>query len=340
MLDDNQFPVACNKSDDDKFVCSNVINGKTPVLFLNKDGGCGWYFCDVDTATNTIDYDSCSKTDYALYTEKIEDNDGKYCELKSLKSGAPLASMKIDDDGRGDCCCNPASRCDFDNCCPDRSTSCNSKNACDWCDIDSNKPYLQYGDVRRGIKFACLDASGNMKCTQVPSDYEEHKDYYPEIKKAENRGGATGGLFPSQFCNCDNSDTCKNNPELCSPLGGCTPCNPIAVPGDWACVNHECVERKGQGNYRSSKECEADCGKDDKYTCLQGGCVKDPNGSYVSFGACNASCSSLLSGPITYDETKILKNLLIYVSLGFVVVVLLAVLIYVFAFVSKKIRRR
>ena len=333
LLDDNQFPVLCKKNGD-KFVSTNIINGRVPVLFTGGIQGCGWFLCGVNISTGEIDYNNCQKTDYVWYTQNLNNK----CELNRIDQNGIQASQS------NNCCCDPNSRCDFDNCCENLSVDCGTNfNACDWCDINSNNPYFGYNDFKKQKQFACLDKSGNMVCAQIPSDYDSHKDYYPNIEAAEKRKGITGGIFSSQFCNCIlDSEKCKTNPDMCSPKAGCSPCNPVQVGGDYICINGKCSisSKKGEGNYSTPDECEQNCGTVDRYNCIDGKCLKDSQGDYHSEDACLLACTNLTSQALTYDLGKKIKKVLLYIGLIGIIILFIVILVYVFIYIIRKRKRQ
>ena len=103
LLDNLGFSNVCTKKND-KYICNNVMYGKTPVLNTTK---CVWEFCNTNIKTGDVDLSTCKETVYPYYVE----NANKGCVLKKLDNKDSIQTTAKD------CCCNPDSLCDYTNCC-------------------------------------------------------------------------------------------------------------------------------------------------------------------------------------------------------------------------------
>ncbi len=330
LLDNLGTPIPCNK-DGNNFICSNVLYGKIPVL---ATGGstCQWKLCDVDTINNKVDLDSCKATNYPYYSEPTQVNGKDGCKLVDFKNPDTTTVASS-------CCCDADSLCDFITCCPGgHEEDCGFK---DFTDHFFNVSYLQ----KAKNQYFCLPHGKSNICAQVPGDYTQSPEHYPQIK---------GPFYASSLCDCVKDETaCESNPSNCVPkpqytrvgtkgvknVGACVACNPGQKPGSWVCDKGVCTSpASGEGVYQTQDDCSQNCGLINRYSCVSGICKKDPEGVFFSAPSCQNGCKKLSSTPSDYDLRKTVTKVLALLAFGALILILLLVLFYVFNLIRRRQR--
>lgn len=288
LLDNLGVSNQCVKTGD-KYVCTNIMYGKTPVLNTSK---CVWEFCDTDINTGEIDFNSCKETSYPFYVES--QNGG--CIIKRIDDPTYKDTMK------NNCCCNTDSLCDYTNCCDQQPIE-----QCEYRDFQDkffNETYF----VKPG-KFACV----NLECIEIPPDYDNNEDRYPGIKKSIEQNG----VFNSNLCNCvKNKDSCKNTGD-CQPILGCYPCI-SGDKGSYSCVigdsgDYSCV-KDDDGNYHTIDDCNNDCFKTKRWECNNSGCVENKKGDYYSETECKKICLNLAVNSVETVKHRTIKAVSMFLT--------------------------
>jgi len=315
LLDNLGTSITCTKDDQNRYVCSNVIYGKVPIFDTSKNN-CSWKLCNVDINTNKIDFDNCRDTTYKYYSQQ----DGKGCKLTDYTKGEISSIDK-------DCCCNPDSICDYENCC-DRVPI----DQCPLQDFQNNFFNIGYLENDQN-SYVCMDSGGNKICARTPADYNKNPEWYPKIQEA-----AKNGLYSSSLCDCVKDDTaCEKNSQNCQSKPECIPCNPEQVPGDYTCEKGICKKTEN-GEYKDISTCQQNCGEIGRYDCIEGKCMENESGDYYSLKSCQNACDKVVSNPSKYDRKKIVQNIIIFISAVFILIILFLIFIYVFSLVKRKIQ--